>query len=81
MVKNLPCNAGDTGLIPGQGNPVCRGATKPVTTTTESVFHEHQENRALVEATWIKQDLLIYMPVIKTDRQSGIENSSAILKT
>lgn len=46
-----------------------------------SVFHEHQENRALVEATWIKQDLLIYMPVIKTDRQSGIENSSAILKT
>ena len=38
VVKNLPCNAGDTGLIPGQGNPVCHGATKPVTTTTESVF-------------------------------------------
>ena len=29
MVKNLPCNAGDAGLISGQGgNTTCLGATK-----------------------------------------------------
>ena len=32
VVKNLPCNAGDTGLIPGQGTntPTCHGAAKPL---------------------------------------------------
>ena len=29
MVKNLPANAGDTGLSPGPEDPKCRGATKP----------------------------------------------------
>ena len=31
VVKNLPCNLGDTGSIPGQGAkiPPCCGATKP----------------------------------------------------
>ena len=33
--KNLPCNAGDTGLIPGQGTkiPMCHEATSPCATT------------------------------------------------
>ena len=30
VVKNLPANAGDTGLIPVQEDPTCFGATKPV---------------------------------------------------
>ena len=30
VVKNLPANAGNTGLSPGPGDPTCRGATKPV---------------------------------------------------
>ena len=30
VVKNPPANAGDTGLIPGLGNPTCHGATKPM---------------------------------------------------
>ena len=30
VVKNPPANAGDTGLIPVQGDPTCRGAIKPV---------------------------------------------------
>ena len=30
MVKNSRASAGDTGLIPGQEDPTCRGATKPV---------------------------------------------------
>ena len=31
MVKNLPSNAGDTGLIPGiWEDPTCQEATKPV---------------------------------------------------
>ena len=41
VVKNPPCNAGDTGLIPSSGiflDPPCRGETKPVTTTTESAL-------------------------------------------
>ena len=29
-VKNPPCNARDTGLIPGLWDPTCHGATKPV---------------------------------------------------
>ena len=29
MVKNLPVNAGDTGLISVQENPTCQGAAKP----------------------------------------------------
>ena len=36
MVKNPPANAGGTGLIPGQEDPTCCGATKPVATTTEA---------------------------------------------
>ena len=30
VVKNLPCNAGDTGSIPGQEDSTCCGATKPM---------------------------------------------------
>ena len=30
VVKNPPCNARDTGLIPGLEDPMCRRATKPV---------------------------------------------------
>ena len=30
MVKNSPANARDTGLVSGQEDPTCRGATKPV---------------------------------------------------
>ena len=30
VVKNLPANAGDTGSIPGQGDPTCGAATKPM---------------------------------------------------
>ena len=30
VVKNLPANAEDTGLIPGQGGFTCQGATKPM---------------------------------------------------
>ena len=35
-VKNLPANAGDTGLIPGPGRfPPAAGQVNPCTTTTE----------------------------------------------
>ena len=46
VVKNLPCNTGDRGSVPGPGtNPTCCRATKPVprtvwspsATTTESL--------------------------------------------
>ena len=30
VVKTLPANAGDMGLIPGLGRPTCHGATKPM---------------------------------------------------
>ena len=30
VVKNPPAYAGDTGLSPGQEDPTCHGATKPV---------------------------------------------------
>ena len=30
MVKNPPCNARDTGSIPGPEGPTCRAATKPL---------------------------------------------------
>ena len=30
VVKNPPANAGDTGSSPGQKDPTCHGATKPV---------------------------------------------------
>ena len=38
VVKNLPCNAGDTGLIPGWGNKIPHTAEQlsPHITTTES---------------------------------------------
>ena len=34
VVKNSPANAGDMGLIPGQEDPTCHGATEPVCHTT-----------------------------------------------
>ena len=39
VVKNLPSNAGDTGLIPGRGTkiPHAMGQLSPHTTTTEPV--------------------------------------------
>ena len=37
VVKNLPCNAGDTSLIPGPGRCHMHGVPKPVTATTEPV--------------------------------------------
>ena len=37
MVKNLPCNAGDTSLIPGWGTKIPRAAEQPSTATTESM--------------------------------------------
>ena len=30
MIKNLPCNAGDMGSIPGPGRSHMPGATKPM---------------------------------------------------
>ena len=30
MVKNQPANAGETGLIPDLGDPICCGVTQPV---------------------------------------------------
>ena len=53
VVKNPPCNAGDTGLIPGPGRPTCLRATKPVCPSywacaLEPVLHSkrshHNEN-------------------------------------
>ena len=40
VVKNLPCNAGDTGSIPGPGRSHCCSTTKPVEahSTLEPVF-------------------------------------------
>ena len=46
MVKNLPCNAGDSGSIPGQGTQIphvseqlrlCTTTTEPMCTAGESV--------------------------------------------
>ena len=41
MVKNLPCNTGDSGLIPGQRTKVPHAAEQisPHTTTGESTWH------------------------------------------
>ena len=35
MVKNLPVNAGDTGLVAGWEDPTCWGTLKPGATATE----------------------------------------------
>ena len=42
VVKNLPCNAGDSGLSPGQGTkiPNAREQPSPHTTTRDSVRHD-----------------------------------------
>ena len=42
VVKNLPCNAGDSGLIPAQGTKVSHAAEQlsPHTTTKESMGHK-----------------------------------------
>ena len=42
VVKNLPCNAGDSGLIPAQGTKVSHAAEQlsPHTITKESVGHK-----------------------------------------
>ena len=45
MVKNLPCNAGDSGSIPGQGTKIPHD-TKQLSqwaTTRESVHHTHKK--------------------------------------
>ena len=34
VIKNPPANAGNMGLIPGQEDPTCHGATEPVCHTT-----------------------------------------------
>ena len=41
MVKDLPCTAGDRGLIPGQGTkiPHAAGQLSPRATTTEPMHH------------------------------------------
>ena len=41
MVKNLPCHAGDVGLIPGQGTKIPRAAEQlsPRAATTEARCH------------------------------------------
>ena len=41
MVKNLPCNAGDLGLIPGQRTKIPHATEQlsPATATTEPTFH------------------------------------------
>ena len=41
MVKNLPSNAGDVGLIPGQGtkSPLAAGQLSLCATTTEHMGH------------------------------------------
>ena len=41
MVKNLPCNAGDLGWIPGWGTKIPHAAEclKACATTTETVGH------------------------------------------
>ena len=41
VVKNLPCNAGDAGSIPGQGTKIPRavGQLSPSATTTEPSRH------------------------------------------
>ena len=43
VVKNPPCNAGDPGLIPGQGTkiPHAVGQLSPRTTTTELTHHNY----------------------------------------
>ena len=37
MVRNLPANGGDTGLIPGPGGSHGRGAIRPACHTTEPI--------------------------------------------
>ena len=42
MVKNLPCNAGDTGLILGRGKiPHAAGQLSPCTTATELTCYNY----------------------------------------
>ena len=51
MVKNLPANAGDPGLIPAPEDPTCPGATKPThhnyrsRRTLEPVLHNESHRR------------------------------------
>ena len=41
VVKNLPCNAGNTGSIPSQGTKTSHGREQlsPQATTTEPIYH------------------------------------------
>ena len=45
VVKNPPCNAGDMGLIPGQGTKIPHAAEQLSLSATprESVFHPGQD--------------------------------------
>ena len=44
MVRNLPCNAGDTGSIPGQGTKIPHASEQvsPRMATSESVHPQHK---------------------------------------
>ena len=39
VVKNLPCNAGDTGLIPGRGTKILHAVEKPGPCATTKTQH------------------------------------------
>ena len=46
VVKNLTCNTGHSGSIPGQGNKILH-ATGQLGSTTEPVSHNYREARML----------------------------------
>ena len=73
MVKNSPCNAGDAGLIPGQGTkmPHAREQLTPCTATKEPEHHSLKSPRAATK---------IPCAATKTDAAKYIHRSKKIPK-
>ena len=45
VVKNLPSNAGDEGLIPGQGTKILQAASQLILYTTRKTQHSQKKHK------------------------------------
>ena len=60
VVKNLPSNAGDAGLIPGQGTKIPQAVEQLILYTTRKTQHSQKEKKK--KKLIIKKKILMKMP-------------------
>ena len=60
VVKNLPSNAGDAGLIPGQGTKIPQAVEQLILYTTRKTQHSQKEKKK--KKTDNKKKILMKMP-------------------